>query len=89
MNKQDEYAVKILSVLQDHIFSEEGDQYISLEELKEGDNLTLFHHALVNIVPTQFYNTITGKNKDILEMNHNANKLCFQFCQPKSKEENT
>lgn len=61
------------------MFEEDGEFCIDQEELMQGPNLTHFVHALANLVPTHFYNTFTGENKNNLEFNHIANQLCFQY----------
>lgn len=72
--KANHYAATILSAL-----SEVLDEQIDLKELEEGDNLTDFFHALSNLVPNSVYNSITGENINILQFNHIANSLCFQY----------
>jgi hypothetical protein len=76
--KRVEYVDKINAALLS-LFDEDSDNFIGHEELNEGDNLTHFMHALANMVPANFYNGITGKNVNILEFNHIANQLCFQY----------
>lgn len=61
------------------IFDEESEYHIDKEELQEGDNLTHFFHALANIMPNHLFNKITGDDKNILEFNHIANQLVFQY----------
>jgi len=78
MKKEHEYTGKISTAL-GAIFDEDSEVHISEEELKEGDNLVRFIHALANLAPTMLFNEVTGSNKNILEFNHEANKLCFQY----------
>lgn len=81
MNKQDKaaaYAAQISGVIST-LFDEEGDYYIDMEDLQEGDNTTHFFHALANMVPTLFFNRLTGEDKNTLEFNHLANQLVFQY----------
>jgi hypothetical protein len=73
-----EYAEKIIQAL-GSLFEENSDYFISQEELLEEDNLTHFFHALGNMVPANFYSQITGEDINILDFNHIANKLCFQY----------
>jgi len=80
--KKIEYATKLLGAI-GSMFEEGNEWEIDQEELGEGDNLTEFFHALANIVPTHLYNELTGDNKDQLEFNHLANKLCFQYSNKK------
>lgn len=61
------------------LFSEDSDLQIDLDELSDDDNLTHFFHALSNLVPSHFYNKITGDSKNILQFNHVANQLVFQY----------
>ena len=49
------------------------------DSISEGKNATAFFHALANIVPTLFYNQLTGSDVNSLEFNHIANKLVFQY----------
>lgn len=74
-----QYASKIAGAIGQIIDSDEGDYSIDKDELSEGDNLTLFIHALANVAPTRIYTTITGEEKSYLQFNHIANQLCFQF----------
>lgn len=76
--KSFQYATQILSAMS-ALFDEDHESFISSEELYEGDNLTHFIHALVNIAPTALLNTLTNDDKNQLECNHIANQLCFQY----------
>lgn len=78
MEKTDEYAMKIISAIQE-LFNPESDNYIDPEELTEGQNGTHFAHALGNIAPAMIYNKLTSEDKTALEFNHLANVLCFQY----------
>lgn len=71
-----QYQMKILGALQEVFEEDEGEFF---EEIQQDDNLTLFIHALANYVPAVFYNKMTGGNLTILQFNHVANQLCFQF----------
>jgi len=79
LNKSQEYAVQILSALQDMLQNEDSEFYVPLEQLQEGKNLTDFFHAVSNLVPCSLYNTITNSDKNALEFNHIANQLVFQY----------
>ena len=74
---QGRYFQAILDAVQT-IFEEESENYISMEELQEGDNATDFMHALANQVPTYVYGRLTGQKTDSLSFNHIANRMCFQ-----------
>ena len=76
--KHFEYAAILTSKIAE-IFDEESEFYIDQKEFQEGDNLTCFFHALANIMPNHLFNHITGEDKDILEFNHLANHLVFQY----------
>lgn len=77
-NKIIEYASKIGATIE-AMFDEEAELKIDLQELEEGDNLTLFMHALANAVPAEFHRRLTGDDVNYLEFNHLANNLCFQY----------
>ena len=61
------------------LFDEESEFHIDKDELLEGDNLAHFFHALANLMPTFFFNELTGDSKNNLEFNHIANQLVFQY----------
>jgi len=86
--KELQYAALLTQKISE-IFDEDSDIHIDQEELKEGDNLTHFFHALSNIVPTHFFNVITGDEKNNLEFNHIANQLIFQYSKRSSEEDET
>lgn len=72
------YAVQINQKLLE-LFSEDSDINIDPKELKDDENLICFIHALANLVPNRMYNQLTGDKKDMLEFNHLANYLCFEY----------
>lgn len=80
ISKIKEYSFKMHNKLME-LFDEQDEQHISYEELMEGDNATVFIHCLANLAPSILYNHLTGANqaKDLLEFNHLANRLIFQF----------
>lgn len=78
MEKQYEYSAKLLSAVQS-CFDEDSENYISVSELTEGSNLTHFMHALANLVPAMAYSQFTNKKVGVLDFNHIANKLAFQY----------
>jgi hypothetical protein len=71
-----QYQMRILGAIQGVL---EEDDAEFLLEIRQDNNLTLFMHALANYVPSSFYNEITGNKLNLLEFNHLANQLCFQF----------
>lgn len=77
-NKTIEYAEKIIQAI-GGLFEENSEFFINQQELLEEDNLTHFFHALGNMVPANLYSQITGEEINILDFNHIANKLCFQY----------
>ena len=85
MNKENEYAEKLISHLT-KIFDEESDNYIDLDELEKDDNGTDFMHALANILPTYFYRKITSEKLSVLQFNHIANQLIFQYTKRKNND---
>ena len=72
------YAAQISGAI-GQLFDEDSEYYIDQEDLNDDDNLTQFIHALANVSVTYIYNELTGDNKNQLEFNHIANKLCFQY----------
>lgn len=73
-----EYTSKLLSILGEGL--EQDDQIHSELAEDDGENLTMFIHALGNCVPRIIYNRMTGDDKNWLEFNHLANGLVFQYC---------
>jgi len=78
MGKQEQYAVKIICQIQ-AMFDEDCENYIDLNELAEGENATLFTHALATIAPAMIVGKLTHQEFDALGFNHMANRLCAQF----------
>lgn len=72
------YAILIQSKIVE-LFSEEYGQMIDLKQLDSEDELQAFFHALMTVVPCEIFNKIIGDNKNHLEMNHLANKLCMKY----------
>lgn len=77
MEKQDQYAVKIMAQLQE-MFDENCENYIDINELAEGDNATDFTHALATIAPAMIVGKLMGQEFDALGFNHMANRICAQ-----------
>ena len=79
-----EYQLKIIAALIEGCFDDEGgDNYISVSEMKESKTLSEFFHALANCVPVFFYTQFVDDKVNLLDFNHIANKLCFQFLNKK------
>lgn len=81
--KHMEYAELLINKVAE-MFSEDDINYIDLSEMS-GDDLTEFFHALSNLMPSHFYNKLTGDNKNILQFNYLANQLVFQYSNKKQK----
>jgi hypothetical protein len=80
MEKRFEYAAIISSKIAELLDeTSESGFHISIEELNEDDNLTEFCHALLNLAPFKIVSNLSNAAKDVLELNHLANRLCFQF----------
>ena len=70
--KQDEYAMKMIESLSDFL----------AETVKPDDedfDATALIHVIANVVPSLIYSQITGEEINMLEFNHIANRLCFQY----------
>jgi len=78
MEKEFEYAVKLNDQIA-AMFNEESENYIDINELENEENAVAFFHALANIMPTRFFNKLTNDDKNLLQFNHVANQLVFQF----------
>ena len=87
MEKEVEYAVKLNDQIAE-IFREDSENYINMEEFEDGENATAFIHALANIMPARLYNKLTNSDKNLLEFNHIANQLVFQFTKMKIEKPN-
>lgn len=72
------YAQQITGALSE-LLNEDSEHYIDLESIQEEDGVTEFVHALLNVAPSYFSNELFGTPSNILESNHIANKLCFQY----------
>jgi len=82
MEKQDQYAFKILAQIQKMFEDTECENYIDMKELGKDDNATHFLHAIMNIAPAMIANNLTGSDYNYLEANHVANHLVFQYLKP-------
>lgn len=81
MSKYCVYTSKIYSHLLQMFLNEECENHINVQEMNEDDNFTHFIYALANAVPCIFVQKFS-KNMGVennLDMNHLANKLCFEF----------
>ena len=80
MNQEQEkwikYAAHITAAISNMLDEEEGA--ISIDELKEDNNLAHFFHAFTASL-TRIYAQWTEQEIDFLEFNHIQNRLCFQF----------
>lgn len=81
LKKHDEYAQKLMMQIMAVITDEDCDNYIGIEEISE--NAAEFTHAMMNIAPALVYTKLTGEDKNLLECNHVANQLCFQYSESK------
>ncbi len=77
--RDEHYANLITEQIRDMLFNENCPNYINPEELANSDNFCAFIHAFANLAPCHLYNHALGEEKDVLEFNHIANKLCFDF----------
>lgn len=73
------FASRLTLAIEDLLSNEDSEFHINVSELEEGQNLTDFIHALGNLVPATIYTKLTNDDKNLLEFNHLANKLCFQY----------
>ena len=77
--QEDQYAISLATAIADVLSNDENENYIDEDKLQEGDNLTHLIHALSNLMPNLIYASLTGDKKTMLEFNHLANQLCFQY----------
>lgn len=85
MEQEIQYATKVNMALAT-LFDEESGHYIDMNELAEdGKKLKAFIHAFANMSPCMLFNKITGQDQDLLQFNHTANSICFEFA--KKEEE--
>ena len=73
------FASRLTLAIEDLLGNEDSEFHINVSELEEGQNLTDFIHALANLVPATVYTELTNDDKNLLEFNHLANQLCFQY----------
>lgn len=72
------YAALIQSQLV-AMFKDDCENHISLDELSEEENAKHFIHAMATVAPALIFNKLTDDDKDLLQFNHAANTLCFEF----------
>lgn len=87
-NERDKNSVRYAKLILDAIgvlFNPESDSYIG-SELKEGEVITDFMHAVANMAPNAIYYKLTSEDVTNLEFNHLANRLCFQYAIIKKEE---
>jgi hypothetical protein len=75
MKNTEEILTKLLSVIHEQINDKESEYYIDLKNT----DITKYIHALANQMPCMVYSTLTNTNCNLLEFNHIANNLCFQY----------
>jgi len=82
MERSEEKIVEYTSIIVDclnQLLEKDNDFSLDTDELIEGENLSIFFHALSTVVPSHFFQILTGNKKSFLEFNHLANHLCFQY----------
>lgn len=82
VNKSDQYSTKLLLQIQEMFEDESGGNYIDRQELTDPATLKDFLHAVMNIVPTMIFCKMTGDDKNMIEVNHVANQLLFEYMLP-------
>ena len=80
--RRDRFTAKLICAVQDCLSNEENENYIELKE----EEATDFFHSLANVMPTYIYSNLSGDKKNLLEFNHIANSLCFQYLKADSDE---
>jgi len=73
-----EYGELIFKLLAENIHDKDGT-IINLKEIREKGHDSEFFHALFNIAPHMLYMEATESKIDVLDFNHIANRLAFQF----------
>ncbi len=71
--KQMQVTAKILEVINE-LINEDDNVKKMIDE-----DLTDFIHVITNHVPTMIFNRMTGDDKNLLQVNHIGNQLCFQY----------
>jgi hypothetical protein len=76
--KLQQYVLKLQSQIGE-IFQPECENYIDPEDLEKDDNATTFIHALSNCMPFLIYQKLTGEECDLLQFNHNCNRIIVNY----------
>ena len=88
MEKAMQYTAQLASAILDAINNEDSEFYIGgSEELKEGNNMTSFSHALINMAPLFVFQYLTDYKGDLLDFNCTANRLNYQFSKQKPTDD--
>jgi len=88
MQKAIQYTAQIASAILDAIKNEDSEFYIGgSEELEEGNNMTSFSHALINMAPLFVFQDLTDYSGDLLDFNCTANRLNYQFSKQKPTDD--
>jgi hypothetical protein len=72
------YAVLIQSAIAE-MFEDGANNFIDKNDFDDEQNAKDFLHALANVAPTHLFNKLTNDDKNMLEFNHVANQLCFEY----------
>lgn len=72
--KLEQYVIKLQSQISE-VFNPDCDNYINPDDLEVDDNATTFIHALANCMPFIIYKQLTGEDCDLLQFNHNCNRI--------------
>jgi len=89
MENQEKYN-EYTKILYNHLvelLNPENDIHITAEELNKDDNMNHFIHAMASLAPALIFNQMTNNKESVLDFNHVANKLCFQFLPKPTKDE--
>ena len=74
-SRASQYTAQILEKIGEIV---EDEDFI--KELEEDNNASEFMYALANLVPASVYNGLMAPEPvNVLEFNHIANRLCFQY----------
>ena len=75
-DKQYQYADALIKGIQKALTEDETGLF---KDAHSDENITDFMHSILNVVPSHIYNTVLGDQRSMLEINHIANRLCFQY----------
>ena len=79
VSKENEYAALIIGVIVEHFLDKESEFYVMDELMEDDENITAFIHALASLAPATIHKQITVSGGDIIDFNHLANRLIFQY----------